>query len=205
MRKLIIISVFLSVLIIAGLVLGIFVLLPKVFFGPGPVACTLEAKLCPDGSYVGRTGPNCEFAECPVEPSWEIYSEEGLEFQYPEKLTAKYVDIVEWPPKVEIEEGEFSCAETPLESSLPEFAARRMVDDREYCVIVENEGAAGSTYANYTYTTSREGKLISLNFVLRYPQCLNYNDPQKSECQAERETFDIDGVVDRIVATMEIK
>ena len=31
----------------------------------GGVACTLEAKLCPDGSAVGRTGPNCEFAPCP--------------------------------------------------------------------------------------------------------------------------------------------
>lgn len=31
-----------------------------------PVACTQEAKLCPDGSAVGRTGPNCEFAACPV-------------------------------------------------------------------------------------------------------------------------------------------
>ncbi|MDO8521450.1 MAG: hypothetical protein Q7S52_05010 [bacterium] len=31
-------------------------------------ACTMEAKLCPDGSAVGRTGPNCEFAECPVSP-----------------------------------------------------------------------------------------------------------------------------------------
>jgi hypothetical protein len=29
-------------------------------------ACTTEAKMCPDGSAVGRTGPNCEFAECPV-------------------------------------------------------------------------------------------------------------------------------------------
>ena len=28
-------------------------------------ACTMEAKLCPDGSAVGRTGPNCEFAPCP--------------------------------------------------------------------------------------------------------------------------------------------
>lgn len=27
--------------------------------------CTQEAKLCPDGSYVGRIGPNCEFAHCP--------------------------------------------------------------------------------------------------------------------------------------------
>ncbi len=31
----------------------------------GPVACTADAKLCPDGSAVGRVGPNCEFAECP--------------------------------------------------------------------------------------------------------------------------------------------
>ena len=30
------------------------------------VACTMEAKLCPDGSYVSRTGPNCEFATCPA-------------------------------------------------------------------------------------------------------------------------------------------
>ena len=34
-----------------------------------PVACTQEAKLCPDGSAVGRSGPNCEFASCPVPSS----------------------------------------------------------------------------------------------------------------------------------------
>ncbi|PIP55521.1 MAG: hypothetical protein CO183_00815 [Candidatus Zambryskibacteria bacterium CG_4_9_14_3_um_filter_42_9] len=37
--------------------------------GNGPVACTMEAKICPDGSAVGRTGPNCEFATCPGEES----------------------------------------------------------------------------------------------------------------------------------------
>jgi len=34
-----------------------------------PVACTQEAKLCSDGSSVSRTGPNCEFAECPADPT----------------------------------------------------------------------------------------------------------------------------------------
>lgn len=29
------------------------------------LACTEEAKLCPDGRAVGRTLPNCEFALCP--------------------------------------------------------------------------------------------------------------------------------------------
>lgn len=30
-----------------------------------PNACTEEARLCPDGSSVGRVGPNCTFAPCP--------------------------------------------------------------------------------------------------------------------------------------------
>lgn len=35
--------------------------------GAEPVACPLDAKICADGSSVGRTGPNCEFAACPGE------------------------------------------------------------------------------------------------------------------------------------------
>ena len=34
---------------------------------PNQKACTMEAKQCTDGSYVGRSGPNCEFAKCPAE------------------------------------------------------------------------------------------------------------------------------------------
>jgi hypothetical protein len=29
-----------------------------------PIACTMDAEMCPDGSYVGRSGPKCEFV-CP--------------------------------------------------------------------------------------------------------------------------------------------
>ena len=31
------------------------------------VSCTMDAMMCPDGSSVGRTGPNCEFV-CPALP-----------------------------------------------------------------------------------------------------------------------------------------
>ena len=33
------------------------------------MACTMEARQCPDGSWVGRTGPNCEFSQCPSSSS----------------------------------------------------------------------------------------------------------------------------------------
>lgn len=31
------------------------------------VMCPADVKQCPDGSYVSRTGPRCEFAACPAE------------------------------------------------------------------------------------------------------------------------------------------
>lgn len=52
----------------AAVVLAQLVIKPKVSPSPS-TACTQEAKLCPDGSSVGRTGPNCEFKACPGEPT----------------------------------------------------------------------------------------------------------------------------------------
>ncbi len=31
-----------------------------------PLACTMDAQQCPDGSYVGRVAPDCAFAACPT-------------------------------------------------------------------------------------------------------------------------------------------
>jgi hypothetical protein len=43
--------------------------------GSESVACTMDAKVCPDGSSVGRVGPNCEFPQCPGD---EQSTEESL-------------------------------------------------------------------------------------------------------------------------------
>lgn len=56
-------------------------------------ACTLEAKLCPDGTSVGRTGPNCEFAPCPVTTNpiegWKKFNDPSVNFtiEYPSDFT----------------------------------------------------------------------------------------------------------------------
>ena len=44
---------------------------PTIFLSPTNIpnnntVCTQDAKQCPDGSYVSRTGPKCEFSPCPI-------------------------------------------------------------------------------------------------------------------------------------------
>lgn len=46
---------------------------------PTAKACTMDAKACPDGSFVGRTGPNCEFAACPTKPAEQKPVEKPVE------------------------------------------------------------------------------------------------------------------------------
>lgn len=55
----------LTVLVVIALVLAVWLGTTPAVAPPFEQACTLEAKLCPDGSAVGRSGPNCAFAACP--------------------------------------------------------------------------------------------------------------------------------------------
>ena len=118
-------------------------------------------------------------------------------------MLAKYISVVEWPPAVKIETGTFSCKTTPPEvSSVSDITSKRMVDDRTYCMNVKHEGAAGSVYSSYTYTTVENDKLIKVSFTLQYPNCNNYDDEQNEACASEREAFDVDSTVDTIVQSI---
>lgn len=87
-------TLFISILSLFVLIIG----LSLAFFfdqlrkEPTQVACTQEARMCPNGSFVSRTGPHCEFSPCPKDtlPAYPGISEEP--FQAPTPAT---------PPKTE--------------------------------------------------------------------------------------------------------
>lgn len=68
MKKVILIGVVVVIVVFAGVIAWV------KYSSPQPIACTMEAKLCADGSALGRTGPNCEFPACPKEDLIRIFS-----------------------------------------------------------------------------------------------------------------------------------
>ncbi len=174
------------------------------------VACTMEAKLCPDGSYVGRTGLNCEFALCPVAntQNWEIFSDirKGIKFQYPKQLPFKYIYTIDWPPQIQILNNPFSCAEAGTETDRAGGTIKEPINGQTYCVTKETQGAAGSIYTMYAYAFPFEqNKTAIFTFSLRFSQCANYEDPNKAECETERASFDTNLVISQIASTLIVK
>lgn len=172
--------------------------------GEKGIYCTQDAKLCPDGSYVGRVPPNCEFETCPaVNNLWGTFTdgERKLSFQYPRELAAQYIDALDWPPQVQVLNEPFSCTEAGDESARAGGTKKITIEGREYCVTKVTEGAAGSIYTQYAYAFSVGEQTVIFTFTLRFSQCGNYGDPQKTACENERASFDIDSMINRITQT----
>lgn len=192
-------KLFIAIILGVALLLIGFIVLPKAFSRSHRIACTQEAKLCPDGSYVGRAGPTCEFTACPNNDLWKTMTDtkQGIAYQYPDRLLTKYISAQAWPPVVKLEHR------SP--SPCPKDA--QTLDGRySYCLQTQTEGAAGSVYTTYTYSTGSLAPetTLTISFTLRAIQCNNYDNPQRAECLGERETFDIDGLVDRMAHSVEL-
>lgn len=90
----------LGLVVVALLAAIAYVIGIKFFSGaPKQIACTADAKVCDDGTSVGRSGPNCEFDACPVfsvapeatpDPTadWKTYfsKDRSFSFKFPENL-----------------------------------------------------------------------------------------------------------------------
>lgn len=148
--------------------------------------------------------PTPPTAENPLPEGWvEGTSSEGLIFNYPESLGTTYISTAEWPPQVAVLIA-YACP-TNASSTEPFFqVAERMIDGKTYCVAALGEGAAGSTYVTYEYVTDRGDAVLWTSFTLRYVQCQNYDEPERSACVAEQDAANTDPLAAVILETMRL-
>lgn len=136
------------------------------------------------------------------EVGWLTKVEDDVTFKYPEDLGTNYISAVDWPPEAQVLNDAFDCVEAGTTDSRAGKTERRVVDSREYCVTTVSEGAAGSIYHQYAYVFQKDDSYVALTFTDRQTQCANYDEIQKAECEVERQTFNLDALVDRIAKTL---
>lgn len=177
---------------------------------PEEVACTMEAKMCPDGkTFVGRVGPNCEFAACPS-PTVETPAQSsnlstttnGITFFYPAEILTTYIHTVDWPPKVQVTTTAFTCTQAGSQTAPAGETKQVTINTHTYCITKEIEGAAGSMYTSYAVAFPKGNKTIFFTFSLRSVQCGNYDDPQKTACEKEQNSFDINSIIDSMAQSV---
>ncbi len=175
------------------------------------VACTQEAKICPDGTTVGRSGPQCEFSACPNFSSTDVFDVptktvidwvNGIQYKYPKVLATKYITAVDLP-KITLSSETFKCNGGGLEISTNGQTVEKKIGEAMYCVNLLSEGAAGSTYTTYKYSTIKNEKFVTIEFVIKTVQCDNYDDPKKTECKNERQVFSPDELAKNIVGSID--
>lgn len=116
----------------------------------------------------------------------------GVEYDYPKNFNTKYIKPLDWPPEARVLSQVMSCTEAGSATERAGETQKRRVGGVDTCVTTLVEGAAGSTYSQYAYAFDKGGKQIIFTFSTRAPQCGNYPDVEKMECEKERDSFSID-------------
>lgn len=111
----------------------------------------------------------------------------------------------EYPAKFNINKGQIDCQETPSEESTISCIIKKDIDGQIYCIESRSEGAAGTIYVENTYSTIQNGKFVMVSCVIRYPQCMNYSELNRSRCRIECEKFDLDKIMRHIVTKLMVK
>lgn len=174
-----------------------------------PITCTKEAKICPDGSTVGRTGPNCEFAPCPDQTvGWKIYTNKdyGFELKYPAdffdqnqqpKLLVGDCDYNIFPDKcpnindIVVKNlvsggGDLNVIRSNLSNSgywdNPN-GEKKTINNIFYCLYTTGDAAAGHAFNYYYFTTVKDKKCLVVNLSVTTENCDFYLPLEKGNTE----------------------
>lgn len=105
---------------------------------------------------------------------WNIYRNEeyGFEFKYPK-------NFFWWEPEIRITDCnninlQNECPDIEIESSpFPPREDKIIINGISFCLKETSEGAAGTSYVSYYYTTTKDKKCLTLYLVLANSNCSN--------------------------------
>lgn len=172
---------------------------------------SLAFCLCASGCASGDDDANLDLADPAaaaeqVPDDWNTFADStsGISFRYPPDLGTTYIQALDWPPQPLLEPGPFECTEAGEETARAGRTEPTTIGGRTYCVTRVTEGAAGSVYTMYAYALPIGDHVVILTFSTRSPQCGHYDEPERIECEREREAFSMDPLIDAIARTLRI-
>lgn len=120
--------------------------------------------------------------------------------QQPKELPAMpdspYVSAADWPPQLREIGESFTCAESGLPVERAGGTEERKINGRIYCVTEVTEGTAGSVYTQYAYAFEKGESTAILTYSIRFVQCGNFDESERTDCEREQEAFDPDRIAD---------
>ena len=206
-KKIIKLLILVAIILIGGYLIYRYYLTPN--REQKPVVCTMEAKLCPDGSAVGRTGPNCEFAPCPdYTKGWKVYknSDYGFEMKYPAdffdpnqqpRLLVGDCNYNVFPDKcpnindmvakdLASEGGDVNVIQNNL--SNPGYwdnpaGDKQTINDVAYCLYSTGDAATGHAFNYYYFTTVKNNKCLAVYLATSTENCDFYLPLEKGNTE----------------------
>jgi hypothetical protein len=106
-----------------------------------------------------------------------------------------------WPPVIQNPSTTYSCDVGKGNSDMDERTIQKVINGKTYCIYSNSDGAAGSIYYSYTYTTAGSSSvdIKTTSFTLRYVNCGVYSDPQMTQCKTAQSGFNLDTIVDSLM------
>lgn len=132
--------------------------------------------------------------------NWQVYKNEqlGFEMKYPQELflsdslkpvvttiNCDYNNFEKKCPFVPI--AGFTGTEAEATKDGLVKSEKIKVNDKSFCLQKESEGAAGTTYITYSYTSVYQNKCLLLSFSVPYPNCENYLPTETPDMQVAYE------------------
>ncbi len=185
-------------------------------------ACTQDAQLCPDGSYVTRTGPNCDFTQCPNSSSgqtagWNNLTNNasGFSMQYPNNffdtghtptISVGDCDYQVFPNQCPAIDS--IVTDNPAGNFTNSQKGIFMVNSYNYCEYEIGDAAMGHQYYYDYYATVKNNKCLVVGLVSSSSTCENYLPLEQGNAQQSQNYNDCvthrterPGILQQIVST----